>query len=98
MNDTQLDRALQSVGMITFIAYLDKFQDESLTHKDLVDMLESDKNNNYKKGSIIAKVSNGRLICRMSRDFDALKVTAFASHAGKPTIARARLLLAECNQ
>jgi uncharacterized protein YehS (DUF1456 family) len=94
MTNNKLDRALQSVGMITFVDYFEKFQDESLTHKDLVDMLKRDKNNNYKKSSIIAKVSNGRLICRMSRDFDALKTTAFASHADKITIAKARILLA----
>ena len=95
MTNNKLDRALQSVGMITFVDYFEKFQDESLTHKDLVDMLKRDKNNNYKKSSIIAKASNGRLICKMSQDFDALKTTAFASQADKATIAKARILLAE---
>jgi len=98
MTNNKLDRALQSVGMITFVDYFEKFQDASLTHKDLVDMLKRDKNNNYKKSSIIAKASNGRLICKMSQDFDALKTTAFASHADKATIAKARILLAEYDQ
>ncbi len=98
MTNNKLDRALQSVGMITFVDYFEKFQDESLTHKDLVDMLKRDKNNNYKKSSIIAKASNGRLICKRSQGFDALRTTAFASQADKTTIAKARILLAEYDQ
>ena len=52
MTNNKLDRALQSVGMITFVDYFEKFQDESLTHKDLVDMLKRDKNNNYKRAQL----------------------------------------------
>ena len=97
MTDKKLDRALQSVGMITFVDCFDKFQNKSPT-KNFVSALMNNQHNSYTNNSINVKISNGRLICRMSRGLDALKIIAFASHADKVTISKARMLLAEYDQ
>ena len=97
MGNRKLDRAIQSVGMITFVDCFDKFQNGSST-KILIDALTNSQNNNYTNNSINVKISNGRLICRMAQSLNVLKTIAFASHADKVTIDKARSLLAEYNQ
>ena len=70
MNDEQLDRALQSVGMGCFVKYFDEFSKESQS-VDVAELLF--RNENWTERSCRSRVSHARRIVRAGRSMDTLK-------------------------
>lgn len=70
MNDKQLDRSLQSIGMACFVSYFPQFSDESISNEELIRMLMREKN--YKESGCRTRVSQSRRIIARGKAQDAL--------------------------
>ena len=72
MNDHQLDRTLQSIGMECFVAYFEKFCDENLSNQDIVALIEEERG--YSLNACRSRTSGARGIIRSGRAKDALEI------------------------
>ena len=76
MNDEQLDRALQSVGMGCFVKYFHEFSKESQS-VDVAELLF--RNESWTEKSCRSRTLTARRIIRAGRSMDALKRTSAAT-------------------
>jgi len=80
MNDEQLDRALQSVGMGCFVRYFDEFVKDSQS----VDVAELPfRSENWTEKSCRGRGSHARRIVRAGRSMDALKRISAATRVSE---------------
>ena len=71
MNDDQLERSLRSIGKGCFVAYFCKFSDQTLTNRDVTEMLV--RQEGYAEGASRTRVSQARRILGSGRAEDALR-------------------------
>lgn len=88
MNNTQLRKAIQSVGMTTFIEYFDYFQQDCWSNTDLVELLMSERS--YTEKSAKTKVVNARRIMKASLVAEALTIIANSKKAGLQIASKAK--------
>lgn len=74
MNDQQLMRTLQSVGMEVFETFYDQLADWSLSNPQAAALLKEKRN--YTEGSCYSRVGHARRIIRAGRGPDALRLCA----------------------
>lgn len=74
MNDEQLRRSLQSIGMACFVRYFPQFSDESMNNEDLIELLM--RNENYMESGCRTRVTQARRIIASERAVDALLIVA----------------------
>ena len=72
MDDTQLKRSLQSIGLKCFIKYFESFENKNIEDDDLIDGLM--KVENYDEGGAKIRVSQSRRIIKEDRVADALNI------------------------
>ena len=65
MDDYQLIRTLESVGMEVFETFYDRFADETLTNQQVAALLKEHRN--YTEGSCRSRVGHARMIIRAGR-------------------------------
>ena len=70
MNDRQLARDLQSVGMVCFVTYYGLFSDFSVPNEEVAARIQED--SNYTSKSCNSRASHARSIIRSGRGNDAL--------------------------
>lgn len=87
MNDKQLDRSLQSIGMACFVSYFPQFSDESISNEELIRMLMREKN--YKESGCRTRVSQSRRIIARGKAQDALLIVASSDRVSKDVSAAA---------
>ena len=76
MDDKQLERSLQSVGMACFVKYFHKFSNHNLGREDLIELLM--KKEGYKESGSKTRVSQSRRIINGGRAIDALNIVSEA--------------------
>lgn len=76
MDDMQLERSLQSVGMACFVKYFHKFSDHRLGRDDLIELLM--RNEGYKESGCKTRVSQSRRIINSGKAIDALRIVSEA--------------------
>ena len=91
MNDNQLNRSLQSIGMKCFVDYYDKFCDNKLSNIDLIELLM--KNEGYKESGCKTRVSQSRRIIKAGMSVAALKKIVKSSRLEDSTIKKSQVLL-----
>ncbi len=91
MNDNQLNRSLQSIGMKCFVDYYDKFCDNKLSNIDLIELLM--KNEGYKESGCKTRVSQSRRIIKAGMSVVALKKILKSSRLEDSTLKKAQILL-----
>jgi hypothetical protein len=91
MNDNQLNRSLQSIGMKCFVDYYDKFCDNKLSNIDLIELLM--KNERYKESGCKTRVSQSRRIIKAGMSVVALKKILKSSRLKDLTLKKAQILL-----
>lgn len=74
MNDEQLRRSLQSIGMACFVRYFQQFSDESMNNEDLIELLM--RTENYMESGCRTRVTQARRIIASERALDALQIVA----------------------
>ena len=74
MNDEQLKRSLQSIGMACFVQYFPQFSDASISNEDLIELLFREKK--YMESGCRTRVSQSRRIIANGRAKDALLIVA----------------------
>lgn len=77
MDDEQLNRSLQSIGMACFVKYFRQFNDTGLSNAQLVDLLIRDER--YTESGSRTRVSQARRIIRNHRAREALHIVAHAT-------------------
>lgn len=90
MNDQQLQRNLQSVGMACFVKYFGEFANLSLPNQTVAEILRE--REGYTPGSCSGRVSTSRSIIRAGRARDALLMIANAGNVSRHTAEQARAL------
>ncbi len=74
MNNEQLRRSLQSIGMACFVRYFPQFSDEAMSNENLIELLM--RNENYMESGCITRVTQARRIIASGRAVDALLIVA----------------------
>ncbi len=74
MNDKQLRRSLQSIGMACFVRYFPQFSNESMRNEDLIELLMTQEN--YQEAACRTRVTQARKIIANERAVDALLIVA----------------------
>ena len=92
MNDQQLERTLNSIGMECFVAYFREFDDTSLSIEDVAEILV--RNKGYKEKASPTRVSNARRIIKAGRAKDALMDISASSGVPPEVAAKAKRLAA----
>lgn len=93
MNDHQLQRNLQSMGMACFVKYFDEFANPSLPNQAVIKtLLERE---SYTESSCANRASKARNIIKAGRTPDALLLIAGASNVDYRTAQQARALANE---
>ena len=95
MNKEELIKAIQSVGMGTFVKYYEAFSDSSKQSDDLVDALI--KIEGYGDGSSITKVNSARRILNESQGLQALRIISESQRTENWIVPKALYLL-ECHE
>lgn len=72
MDDTQLKRSLQSIGLTCFIKYFEAFENKDIENVDLIEGLM--KVENYYESGAKKRVSQSRRIIKEERVADALNI------------------------
>ncbi|WP_400767254.1 hypothetical protein [Methylosinus sporium] len=91
MNDQQLARSLQTVGMACFVRYFSIFKDSSLLNADVAALIVAKEK--YKERATLTRVSQARRIIREGRAVDALRMIASATNVEADASSRARSLV-----
>jgi hypothetical protein len=71
MTEQQMDKALKSVGMKTFVEYFKIFSNPQISREDIIDYLKSE--NNYTESSCITKTTQARRIINNKMAPNALR-------------------------
>ena len=90
MNDQQLQRNLQSMGMACFVKYFGEFANNALPNPAVVEILRE--RESYTPASCANRVSKARSIIKAGRARDALLMIANAGNASKHTAEQAKAL------
>ena len=93
MNDEQLYRSLQSVGMGCFTKYFEAFSDFEKSDEGLIEALM--KSEGYEENGAKTRVSQARRIPREDRAIDALQKIAESERTESWVIAKAKYLIEE---
>ncbi len=93
MNDTQLKRAIQSIGKGCFVKYYEQFSDMRQSKEDLIDLLM--KNEGYKESACSTRVTNSRRIIKSGRAKDVLIEITQSEKLDDDVKTQARKLLRE---
>ena len=93
MNDEQLYRSLQSVGMGCFTKYFEAFSDFEKSDEGLIEALM--KIEGYEENGAKTRVSQARRIPREDRAIDALQKIAESERTESWVIAKAKYLIEE---
>ena len=72
MNDSQLDRYLNSVGKRCFVRYFDRFSDQSLSNREVAEILQEEMGFTWKACN--SRTGHARMIIRSGRAIDALEI------------------------
>lgn len=97
MNDKQLKRNINSVGMGCFVKYFDEFSNSNLSKQVMVQKLQD--RENYTESSCATRISKARRIINTGHAYDALLLIAKANpdKAGQETVAHAKTLAIRLN-
>ncbi len=90
MDDRQLQRNLQSVGMACFVKYFGEFANNALPNRAVAEILLE--REGYTEKSCRSRVSHARSIIKAGRAADALLMIAGASNVSRHTAERAKAL------
>ena len=93
MNNDQLHRSIQSIGMGCFIKYFEAFSDFEKSNEDLIEALM--KIEGYEENGAKTRVSQARRIPREDRAIDALQKIAESERTESWVIAKAKYLIEE---
>jgi len=91
MNDEQLQRSLQSIGMGCFAKYFEAFSDLEKADDGLVGALMTIEG--YEESGARTRVSQARRIVRENRAVDALKIIAESERTESWVLAKAQYLI-----
>ncbi len=91
MNEEQLERSLQSVGMACFVKYFHEFSDIKSNRADLIELLK--RNEGYKESGCKTRVSQSSRIVKAERAKDALRIISKSAGVPEEVSARARQLM-----
>lgn len=91
MDDEQLKRSIQSIGMGCFAKYFEAFSDAEKNDDDLIDALT--KIEGYEESGARTRVLSARRIIREDRAADALKKIANSEKTEPWVVAKARFLV-----
>ena len=89
MNDYQLKRTLQSIGMACFVKYFRFFEDPTFSVNRIVLIMDKNGETWSTKSS---RANNGRRICREKRGEDALRLVVGSRADYETRVEAARLL------
>ncbi len=92
MDDQQLKRSLQSIGMACFVKYYEMFADSSVSNDTAVDALM--KQEKYSESGSRIRVNQSRRIIREGRRDDALEHIAQSNRIDSKWTGKAKSLLA----
>lgn len=90
MNEVQVYKRLRSMGMTCFVKYLPDFSNESLSRRDLIELLL--RKESYTEGSCSARISNARSIIKAGCAKAALNLIAESDKVPKCISDEARRL------
>ena len=93
MNDDQLYRSIQSIGMGCFTKYFEAFSDLEKSDEDLIEALM--KIEGYEDNGAKTRVSQARRILREDRAVDALQKIAESERTESWVVAKAKHLIEE---
>ncbi len=93
MNEEQLLRCIQTIGMGCFIKYYEAFRDDSISDEDLIDALM--KIEKYEESGAKARVSQSHRISRENMNKEALKIVSASSRTESWIVSKANSLLDE---
>ena len=91
MNDDQLYRSIQSIGMGCFTKYFEVFSDFEKSDGDLIEALM--KIEGYEENGAKTRVSQARRILREDRAVDTLKKIAESERTESWVVAKAKYLI-----
>ena len=91
MDENQLNRSLQSIGMKCFVDYYDKFCDDKMSNVDLIELLMN--NEGYKESGCKTRVSQSRRIIKAGMSVAAFKKIVKSSRLEGSTLNKAKVLL-----
>ena len=91
MDENQLNRSLQSIGMKCFVDYYEKFRDDKMSNVDLIELLMN--NEGYKESGCKTRVSQSRRIIKAGMSVAAFKKIVKFSRLENSTLKKARVLL-----
>lgn len=92
MNNEQLKRSLQSIGMACFVKYFPQFSDASMSNEDLIELLI--RRERYMESGCKTRVTQSRRIIASGRAVDALLIVASSARVpGDLSTAARRLAL-----
>ena len=92
MNDQQLNRTLNSIGMECFVAYFREFANSGLSNEEVVEILMRDRG--YKKKSCLTRIRGARRIIKAGRAKDALMIISASPRMPSEIVAKAKRLAA----
>lgn len=90
MDDQQLNRNLQSVGMCCFVKYFGEFDNNALPNRAVAEILRE--RESYTPASCSSRVSKSRSIIRAGRARDALLMIAGSAKVCRRTAEKAKEL------
>ena len=88
MNDTQLERRINSIGKRCFVEYFEHFADESISRSVLIELMYSKE----KWSTCGNRISSARSIIKAGRARDALQIISCAKKVSKAIRDEARRL------
>lgn len=93
VNDDQMYRSIQSIGMGCFVKYFEAFSDLEKSNEDLIEALM--KLEGYEESGAKTRVSSARRILREGRAVDALTKIEESERTESWVVAKAKYLLEE---
>jgi hypothetical protein len=91
MNDSQLERSIQSIGKECFVKYYNDFANNRLSNEDLIELLA--RKEGYKESGCKTRISQSRRIIHSGRAKDVLHDITKSSRLSEKVVARAKALL-----
>lgn len=91
MNDEQLARSVQSIGMGCFVKYFEAFNNGNISNEDLIDALM--KIEGYEETGVRTRVTQSRRIIKDGRAVEALKLVTSSNRAEDWAVSKAQLLI-----
>lgn len=91
MNDEQLLRSIQTIGMGCFVKYFEALCDNSIADDDLIDALM--KIEKYEESGAKVRVSQSRRINRENMNKEALEIISASSRTEPWVVSKANFLL-----